>query len=138
MPLHFFRDSLIDRLFHRLLSYSSVGIASYVLDISIIVLLTRSFDVPYAPAVATGFLIGTSLNYLLCYFWVYRGTERNFLVGLIIFFALAGTGVVAITYAVTYLVETYAIPLLIARTLIACVVGLINFTFNTFLNFKLT
>lgn len=136
--VRFFHDSFIERLFRRLLSYSGVGIFTYVLDITIIVIAILAFDVHYQHAVAGGFLVGVTINYLLCYFWVYQGTERNFLVGLLIFFALAGLGVVAITYTVSVLVEQYRMPLLIARTLIAAAVGLVNFGFNTFFNFKLT
>lgn len=137
MPLHFLRNSLIDRLFRRLISYSGVGIGTYLLDIAVILLLYRVWQVDPATAIALGFLVGVTVNYLLCYFWVYRGTHRNFKIGLAIFLCLALVGVALITESVTYLVLVHGMPLLLARTLVAAFVGLVNFLLNTFFNFKL-
>lgn len=128
--------SLIRRFFIRLLSYSSVGLCTFALDMVIIAVLHYQYDVDYVTAVGVGFLIGVSLNYILCYFWVYRGTERNVFIGFILFLLLALAGIIFITHSVRFLVDLQ-VPLLIARSLVAGFIGMINFLLNTFFNFKL-
>lgn len=125
------------RFFLRLLAYSGVGLTTFLIDISIIAVLYYVFETSYIVAVIAGFLIGVTLNYVSCYFWVYRGTERNFKIGFALFLIAAGAGVLFVTGLVTFLVDQHGVPLLIARSLVAGCVGLINFLINTFLNFKL-
>ena len=129
--------SFISRFTQRLLSYSSVGISSYVLDIFIVSMLFYGFGVGREAALVLGFAVGVTFNYLLCYYWVYRGTTRNVYVGLLIFATLATTGIMIILTVTPWLMTQFALPLLIARTISAACIGVINFCINTFFNFKL-
>lgn len=130
------QSSFIGRLFSRLLKYSGVGFGTFLLDLAIVALLAYSVGIPYPYAVAIGFFTGISINYLISYFWVFKGTTRNKYAGYIIFLSIAFGGVILITASTTFLVETLALPLLIARTMVAGVIGCINFLLNTFFNFK--
>lgn len=129
--------ALSQRLLKRLIKYSSVGMGTYMLDILIIAFLVFVFSAPERFAVGLGFLIGITTNYLVSYYWVFRGTHRNKFVGYAIFVVLAIVGIFAITESVIFLTEQYDMHLLIARTIVAAFVGLINFLVNTFFNFKL-
>ncbi|MFW6210392.1 MAG: GtrA family protein [Patescibacteria group bacterium] len=129
---HFF-----SRFSRRLVSYSGVGISTYVLDIFLVSMLVYGFGVAHAPALVAGFGVGVTINYLLCYYWVYRGTRRNLYVGLSIFTFLATSGMLIILTVTPWLMMQFALPLLIARTIAAGCIGLINFCINTFFNFKL-
>jgi putative flippase GtrA len=125
------------RLFIRFLKYTGVGGSTYVLDLCLVALFAYALALDYRIAVALGFLIAVSVNYFVAYHWVYRGTERNRALGYAIFFVIAIGGVVIVTSSVAFLVETYAMQLLLARTLVAGLVGIANFLINTFFNFKL-
>lgn len=131
------KEHLIVRLLRRGFSYGSVGIATYLLDLSILFLLTTFSDTPQESAIAIGFLVGISTNYLICYRFVYRGTRRNILLGYLIFALLAIGGMAVIVPTVTLLVGTFGLNLFVARTIAAAIVGTFNFLFNTFLNFRL-
>lgn len=128
--------SLLRRLFSRLVKYSGVGFGTFLLDLAIVALLAYSVGIPYPYAVAVGFFIGISTNYLISYIWVFRGTTRNKYAGYAIFLAIAIAGIILITASTAFLVEMLAIPLLIARIMVAGIIGLMNFLLNTFFNFK--
>lgn len=128
---------IIRRLWRRMLMYSAVGIGTFALDLAIIYACTEWLATSDEFALVLGFIVGITTNYLLSYYWVYRGTERNLYTGYTIFVALAVLGSVAIVYSTTWLVDTFALPLLLARTIVAAFVGLANFFINTFFNFRL-
>lgn len=125
------------RLCVRLAKSTGVGMSTYVLDISIVALLVYVYSFPSQVAIGTGFLIGLTINYLITYYWVFRGTRRNKFTGYAIFAALAIIGIFVITQSVEYLTGEYHMHLLVARTIVAAFVGLVEFLLNTFLNFKL-
>jgi putative flippase GtrA len=124
-------------LYHRFIGYSTVGISTYVLDLAILWTLLTFSTVPETWALVIGFLVGVSSNFFLCYYWIYRGTTRSRIVGYSIFVGCATLGVAFVAYTTTYLYETLGLNVYIARTLVAAIIGLINFTINTFFNFRL-
>ena len=117
--------------------YSVVGIGTFILDLAIIYALTNTKTTSDTTALVIGFGTGITINYLLSYYWVYRGTKRHFLTGFIIFLTLAILGSVCIVFATHALISHFALPLLIARTIVAAAVGFCNFLINTFFNFRL-
>lgn len=132
-----FQRDHVQRLLRRMVQYSAVGIGTFLLDLAIIQIAISYFGASDAVALAIGFAIGVTTNYLLSYYWVYRGTKRSVAVGYIIFTILALLGVVFVIYATIYLAGAFGLPLLVARTIIATFVGIVNFFINTFFNFKL-
>lgn len=136
--LHIARtSSLPGRLFKRSIGYTGVGVSTYALDLLLIALMVYVLAVPYTTAVVVGFLIAVSINFLICYHYVYRGTKRNIFLGYAIFICIAGTGAFIVMHSVRFLVEEHEVALLVARTIVAAFVGLGNFLLNTFFNFRL-
>ncbi len=120
----------------RFARYSAVGVSTLGLDLLMLAGMTELLHIPYALGTPIAFLIAVSLNYLISRAVVFRGTERPFHHGyaLFILFALLAAG--AITGAV-YLLVTYAhLYYLLARVLVAGVIGIANYLGNLHLNFR--
>jgi putative flippase GtrA len=130
-------QSFVERLVHRALAFSSTGIMTFVLDLSIMSVLYFVFNTPYPLAIVAGFLTGITVNYALCYLWVYRGTRRKFVTGFLIFVAIAVCDLLLITHASTFIIERFSTPLIAARVIAGSISGSMNFALNTFFNFKL-
>lgn len=127
----------LQRLARRAIGYSSVGMSTFALDLSIVAVAHHWFAMPFPAAVAIGFLVGISINYAICYHVIYHGTEQKFLLGFLFFVGIALIGVTLVTSAVVVLVERFGIALLLARVLVGAVTGSVNFLINTFFNFKM-
>lgn len=120
----------------RFLRYAAVGVSTLTFDLVLIALLTQVFGVPYYLSTPLGFLIAVSINYFLSRRLVFTGTERPLHHGYAYFIAIALVGATAITGAV-YLLVTYAgLYYLIARVLVAGVVGIANYLTNLHFNFR--
>lgn len=128
---------ILARLYTRGWKYAAVGVSTFILDIGILYALIEHNFIPYWLAVAIAFMIGLSINFYICYHWVYSGTEREFFHGYFYFVSLAMLGVVIITTGTTLMVELFDLPLLLARTIVGAVAGVIGFFINTFFNFRL-
>ena len=120
----------------RFCKYALVGGTTFAFDLLLIYLLTEFLGVPYTLSTPLGFVIAVSINYVISRRHVFTGTERNFHHGYLYFIAVAGGGAAAVTVAVTLLVTTFALHYLVARILVACVMGTLNYLFNLHFNFK--
>lgn len=122
--------------YKRFLKYALVGGSTFAFDLVLIWIMTELFGVPYQISTALGFLIAVSINYLLSRTFVFKGTERRIHHGYVYFILFAGGGALLITGAVTFLVAFFALHYLVARVLVACVVGFANYLFNLHVNFR--
>lgn len=124
-------------LLQRFVQYSSVGVGTFVLDLCLIYLLRTYAHFADVAAVGIAFLIAVSLNYVLSYYWVYRGTKQHLFTGYIIFTLLASTGLMLVLVGTFFVKEAFDTNLYLARSLVAGVVGTANFLINTFFNFRI-
>lgn len=129
-------QALKSRAFRRFLKYTMVGGSTFLFDLLLIYLMTEYLGVPYWASTALGFLIAVSLNYFVSRRFVFKGTQRKIHHGYLYFIALAGGGALLVTAAVAGLVATFALHYLVARVLVACVMGMANYLFNLHFNFK--
>lgn len=120
----------------RFLKYTSVGVSTFLFDLLLIWLMTEFMGVPYWLSTALGFAIAVSVNYFVSRRFVFKGTERKIHHGYLYFIGVACGGALLITAAVTALVTTLALHYLVARVLVAGVVGIGNYLFNLHFNFK--
>lgn len=128
---------LIKKLLKRGSKYGLVGFVTFLLDLAMLTALTSFTSISSSLAIAIAFLIAVSINFTISYHWVYAGTERSFHGGYIFFISLAFVGAIIISLSTSWLVVQFALPLLFARVVVGCIVGIINFLINTFFNFKL-
>ena len=129
-------QALKSRAFRRFLKYTMVGGSTFLFDLLLIYLMTEFLGVPYWASTALGFLVAVSINYFVSRRFVFKGTLRKIHHGYLYFIALAGGGALLVTAAVTGLVATFALHYLVARILVACVMGMANYLFNLHFNFK--
>jgi putative flippase GtrA len=121
----------------RFVRYISVGFSTFLLDMFLVYAFKTYADFPNWLAVALGFAISVTINFLILYHIVYRGTTRTRLAGYIYFTCLATVGMGFIVMSTLFLLETFALNLYVARTIVASMVGLVGFLINTFFNFKM-
>lgn len=124
------------RTVHRFIRYVSVAGSTFVFDLVLLYVLTEYLLIPYYVATFGAFLIAVSINYFISRRLVFRGTARNLGHGYAYFIGLALMGATVTTAGVGILVSTLGLYYLVARILVACVVGVLNYLANLFLNFK--
>jgi putative flippase GtrA len=92
--------------------------------------------VPYYVATPISFLIAVSCNYVLSRQLVFSATERSWHRGYVYFAVIAVLGAAITTGLVALLVSYVGLHYLIARILVAGLVGIGNYLFNLYVNFK--
>jgi putative flippase GtrA len=127
---------LRSRALRRFLKYTLVGGSTFAFDLLLIYLMTEFLGIPYWASTAIGFVIAVSVNYFVSRRFVFKGTERKVHHGYLYFISVAGGGAFLVTAAVAGLVATFALHYLVARVLVACVMGMANYLFNLHFNFK--
>lgn len=120
----------------RFLRYTLVGGSTFLFDLLLLFVVTTYAGVPYYLATPGAFLIAVSLNYLISRRFVFRGTTRRHRVGYSVFIGIAVLGALLTTLGVTLFVTYAGLHFLVARVLTALVVGMGNYLFNLFFNFK--
>ncbi|HYE23054.1 MAG TPA: GtrA family protein [Candidatus Paceibacterota bacterium] len=120
----------------RFFRYSLVGGSTFAFDLLLIWVMTELFGIPYYISTFIGFVIAVSLNYFISRRFVFKGTERKVHHGYAYFLSFACAGAFLISAAVAFLTETFHLHYMLARVLVACVVGVGNYLFNLHFNFK--
>lgn len=120
----------------RFLRYFVVGASTLSFDLLLIYLATEFLHIPYYVSTFGAFLIAVSINYFISRRHVFRGTERKIHYGYVYFIGVALLGSL-ITTGLTTLLVTYAhLYYLLARLLVAGIVGIGNYLFNLHINFR--
>lgn len=120
----------------RFLRYTAISGTTFLFDLALLWVFIEIFSIHYLVATAVALLIAVSFNYLVSRKWVFQLTERKFSHGYFYFIKFALLGMTATT-ALMWVVTTYTMwHFLLARTLVAVVVGSTNYVANLYLNFK--
>jgi len=120
----------------RFLRYSTVGVGAFGIDLSILYVATSMLGISYYISTPCTFLIAVSVNYAVSSHLVFLKTERAWRRGYVYF---AGAAIIGtfITRSLVAMLVTYAsLYYLIARVIVASIVGTGNYLFNLFVNFK--
>jgi putative flippase GtrA len=120
----------------RFLRYATVGGSTFAFDLVLLWIMTEFLSIPYLVSTALAFMVAVSINYFVSRKYVFKGTSRRIHHGYVYFILIAVGGALAVTGAVALLVTTLAMHYLVARVLVACVVGIGNYLFNLHFNFK--
>lgn len=120
----------------RFLKYMSVGVSTLSFDLLLLVVLTEWLHVPYYIATPGAFLVAVTINYLVSRRHVFTGTTRRLHTGYAYFIAFALMGASITTLGVALLVTYLGLYYLVARILVAGVVGIGTYLSNLFFNFK--
>lgn len=124
------------RALERFIRYGMVGGSTLLIDLTILYVLTEIFSVHYQIGIAVGFLIAVSINYLVSRRWVFKHTDRGFLMGYVFFIKFALIGLFLTMSITWYLVEVLGVYYLASRLGAAGIVGVSNYLSNLYLNFR--
>lgn len=120
----------------RFLRYSLVGGSTLLFDLILLYLITTYGGVPYYIGTPLAFLVAVSVNYFISRRFVFGGTTRGHGLGYSYFITAALVGAGVTTLGVALLVTYAGLYFMFARVLTAGVVGIGNYLFNLFYNFK--
>jgi len=120
----------------QFLRYTVTASSTFVLDLTLLWVLTQFFGIYYLVSAALAFSIAISINYVTCRNYAFGGSSRNYVGGYIRFIGIALAGVVMVVLSMRTLVESFAIPYLLARIIVGTFIGMWNYTMNAFWNFR--
>jgi len=124
------------RAIKRFLKYSSVGVSTFILDLLLLSLFVEQLQWWYLIATIVAFLLAVSLNYFISRAYVFKGTSRSVHDGYTRFVSMAILGIILVAWGMKICVDLLEWNYLISRILIAAIVGMWNYLFNLFINFK--
>ncbi len=120
----------------RFITYSAVGVSTFLFDLAMLFVAVHFLKIPYYIATPCTFLIAVSCNYIMSRKVVFTGTERGLYHGYANFAVVALFGAFITTSFVGGLVSLFGLYYLAARIVVAGVVGVGNYLFNLYINFK--
>jgi putative flippase GtrA len=120
----------------RFLRYAVVGVSTLCFDLLLLYIATSLLHIPYYLSTPGAFLIAVSINYFISRTHVFKGTERAIHHGYAYFISVALAGAVLTTSLVALLVTFAHLYYLLARVLVAGVIGIGNYLFNLYVNFR--
>ena len=120
----------------RFVKYFAVGASTFLFDLAMLFIAVHFFKIPYYIATPCTFLIAVTCNYLISRKLVFTGTERGLYRGYANFAAVALFAAFITTSLVGGLVSLFGLYYLAARILVAGIVGMGNYLFNLYINFK--
>ena len=124
------------RALKRFGKYTIGGLSTFFFDMALLFYLTDFVGMNYVVAAASAFLIAVAINYWFSRVYVFHGTLRSVHAGYLGFNLIAGSGFLAVIILLPFLVEILGWHYLLARTVIAGVVGLWNYFLNLYVNFR--
>ncbi|HLC53978.1 MAG TPA: GtrA family protein [Candidatus Nanoarchaeia archaeon] len=121
----------------RFFRHSTSGTLLFLVDISLLALFVESLEMHYLFAVAVAFIISHTLNYLITRQWGFRGSGTTLGKGYSYFIAIGLAGAGATVILVGFFVEYLGLYYLLAKVIVAAIVGVCNFLFNYYITFKI-
>ena len=129
----------VSKLAHliRFIRYTVVGFTTFLIDLFLIYFLTEILHINYLISVGLAFIVAVTLNYHYSRKYVFCETTRELYQGYFNFLVIAILGLILIILLMAILVEVFSINYIVARVLVACLVGIYNYLTNLLLNFKI-
>jgi putative flippase GtrA len=112
-----------------------VSTGAFLFDLMLLWLFIDRFAMNMMAAAVVAFLIATSIHYVFCRIWIFRGSDRALAAGYAYFLVNAGIGLVLTMTSFAALVFI-GVHYLAARIIASVVAGLTVFLLNATLNFR--
>lgn len=120
----------------RFFKYAVVNVGTLLLDLAMLYIAVSVVHIPLAVSTPGSFLIAVSIDYLLSRQYVFIGTKRSWHAGYLYFIIFAILTATVTTVLTLLLVNGFHLWYLLARILVAGLIGLANYVFNLYVNFK--
>ncbi|HBK30447.1 MAG TPA: GtrA family protein [Porphyromonadaceae bacterium] len=118
-----------DNVFIQLFRYGFVGGTAFVVDFSVLYVLTRFAGLYYLLSAAIAFIIGLAVNYLLSISWVFnRRKVNNRFSELFIFTVIGIVGLLLTSLLMWLFTEQAGLFYLISKIITTAIVLIWNFT----------
>ncbi|MBU0466862.1 MAG: GtrA family protein [Nanoarchaeota archaeon] len=121
----------------RFAKYTIFSSGAFWFDLLLIFLLVEFIHLQYLVAATGGFVIAHSLNFALNRKWNFHETKEGVGKSYTSFIIFGFLCLAFIIVSLGFVVEVFHVNYLIARILIACFVGFVNFSFNYFVSFRM-
>lgn len=115
------------KLINQILKFGVVGIIAFLIDYSILTLLTEIFNVYYLTSACISFTISVIFNYIASMKFVFKGKDTNKYKEFFVFVLLSIIGLLINQFGMKCMVEYIHIHYLISKVFITGVVMCYNF-----------
>ena len=124
---------MLTRFFRYFLSAASFS----GLDFVILLLLVDFANIFYLEAAGVSFVIATTLHYFVARRWGFKGTSRAQGEGYLFFLAFGAISLGLTLVLMALIVEDFGWYYLLAKIVVATIIGIINFFAHYYLTFRL-
>ena len=124
------------KAFSRFIRYSLVGVGTFLIDLLLLYSATTILHIPYYISTAVSFFIAVNINYFISRAHIFKGSERSMGLGYLYFLCIVLAGAAATTGLVVLLVKYVGLYFLVARIIVAGIIGVCNYLINLYFNFK--
>lgn len=115
----------------------TIGTSTFILDMLMLYTLVEFFHMWEVAAAALSFTVAVSINYTFSRRHVFFESERGMVSGYVYFVGVAALGLVMVSSLMYLAVDVWHIQYLLARTVIAGLVGAVGYAINYFFNFRM-
>jgi putative flippase GtrA len=113
-----------------------VGTTVFGLDLLVLWTLVSVFGMPKLMAAAVGFVVATSVHYVVGRSWIFEGTTRPAMSGYIYFLLSAAVGLAITILMFSALIFWTPINYIVARVIVSLFAGLASFLLNAVFTFQ--
>jgi putative flippase GtrA len=113
-----------------------VGTIVFALDLLLLWTLVAAFGMPKLAAATVGFVVSTSLHYLVGRCWIFKGATRHLVSGYFYFLVSGGVGLAITLLMFAALTSWTTINYLVARVIVSLFAGLASFLLNAVFTFQ--
>jgi len=129
--------SKTDNLFVQIFRYTFVGGIAFIVDFSLLYLLTDLFKIHYLVSAGISFIFGLLVNYLLSILWVFNSRKIKNVMNEFIFFSLIGLFGLGITEVLLWiLTDLFVFYYLYSKIITTIIVYFWNFFARKYLLFN--
>lgn len=125
----------IKKILSRIVKYFLVNSSGFIIDLVLIWWLTDKIKLHYLTSVAVGFLVATVINYLGNREWTFKGTAIKATVGYGRFLMISLGAFIVVLFLMYLAVDILQIYYLLARVMVAIIVGLLGFLLDAKFSF---
>lgn len=113
-----------------------VSCSVFTIGLFVLWVLVKFAGIDKVVAAGVGFIIAATLHYILGRSWIFRGTDRGFRKGYILFLVNSGIGLLLTTGLYALLLNWTEVNYLFARIIVSLFAGLMVFMLNALFNFR--
>src|SRR5574344_699994 len=113
--------------FLQLFRYCFVAVGAFIADYGCYFLLSYVLNINYLIAAIVGFILGTSVNYVIAKYLVFKGEPKSRVVEIILVFLIGGIGLILLEIGLYCFTEIVGVHYLVSKLIVTAIVFFWNF-----------